>query len=232
MEMATKYQMTDVKGDILEVVEYEWPSKLEAWDERDQHRKSIDAPNPELASVVEVATRYNLPHVRALALYELCKVDPKKEWNNCSRRGARWNLLTSKDYHDLVCIQELQRDTEVFERMSCYSTDSDDDDESEDREDESNPRKRRRKDRDNDRHKKAKMDLLEKRDFLRAMREYKGDLECGRYCQMCHNDVRSVTSVRKTFWSSLQFIAKREGVCRCFALFGSSYCRCSRSVSS
>lgn len=186
MEMATKYDIETIKEDILDAIEFDWPNDLRQWDARDKHRKLAHIPAPEPASIVVFATRYNLPNVRALALYELCQLDPSLDWDSSSGRGAKWDLLTREDYRDLARIQELQRNISVFGTVDCDNSDE-------------------------DKHRETKIDLLVNRDYLRAMRKYEEDLEAGKYCGWCESiHAGRVAVARQKFWRDMQLIGEHE----------------------
>lgn len=145
---------------------------------------------PEPASLVALARRYNLPCVRAIALYELCQAEPNQDWSveewtiRRYGRGATWELLTCEDYRDILRIKSLQRSLQIHHLGdSCENG--------------------------KERFKELTVDLLNKGDYLRRLRQYKDELQAGRYCGYCIGTlVKRVDRCREKLWSDIQSIVK------------------------
>lgn len=130
--MAHKYDMTEVSKEIAKELNAQWPTTLQQWDAALTYRDSTPVESkagtvriikyPEPASVISFCRKFNLRGCRAAALYALSTIPFKDEWNGkAEKNGARWNLLSLKDYRDLGAIVDLQRDLfqmEFVERVN------------------------------------------------------------------------------------------------------------------
>lgn len=130
--MAHKYEMTEVSKEISKELKAQWPTTLQQWDTALTYRDSTPVEckvgtiriikYPEPASVINFCRKFNLGGCRAAALYALSTIPFKDEWNGKTEKtGARWSLLSLKDYRDLGAIVDLQRDLyqmEFVERVN------------------------------------------------------------------------------------------------------------------
>lgn len=190
LEMATKYDIPSLKADVTDMIEQEWPSTLKSWDSQDRYRRSLSMSPPEPASLVALAHRYELPHVRAIALYELCQAEPNQDWNveewtiRRYGRGATWELLTREDYRDILRIKSLQRSLQIHHLGDHCENGK-------------------------ERFQELMVDLLNKGDYLRLLRQYKEELQAGRCCGYCKGTlVKRVDRCREKLWSDIQSIVK------------------------
>ncbi|EAU81839.1 hypothetical protein CC1G_12509 [Coprinopsis cinerea okayama7 len=116
LEMADKFLLEDLKSMILEHIQRDWPTTLEAWDERErlfytrwesQPHKAMDFHAPEPASVIRVARRFNLRSILPIAFYHLSRTAVDTAYPNHSKevlkladysaRSARVELLGVED---------------------------------------------------------------------------------------------------------------------------------------
>ena len=109
MELAVKYDIVEMQKEIREAMRRDWPFDLDQWDRVDRTRRCVEP-----ASLLAFANRYDLPNVRALALYELARFDNLSEirsysqvYISCCYQAKE--QLTLDDHRDLQFIIELQR---------------------------------------------------------------------------------------------------------------------------
>lgn len=119
LEMAHKYEMSEVSKEIAQDLSSQWPVTLRDWDIMVSTRraifgsKNVDHPSyrinyPEPAVAIAFCRRFELnPRSRAAALYALSTIPADQKWHKGQR--ARWHLLGLDDYRDLALISGLHR---------------------------------------------------------------------------------------------------------------------------
>ncbi|TFK49000.1 hypothetical protein OE88DRAFT_453896 [Heliocybe sulcata] len=128
MHMATKYMISVIRDRIVENLEKQWPSTLQAWValkankrclEEEWEPEELDAYYddvvPEPASAIRFARDFGVPSILPAAFYALSLIDPRDDWDTCrgpgpydadtlrqGGRSARWHLLGPSDYRGLL----------------------------------------------------------------------------------------------------------------------------------
>lgn len=119
--MAHKYDMTEISKEIAKELNAQWPTTLHQWDatldslDSTVVRTRAGAVNivkyPEPAGAISLCRKFNLLGCRTAALYALSTIPFNAEWDGQTvKTGARWSLLSLKDFRDLGAIADLQRD--------------------------------------------------------------------------------------------------------------------------
>ena len=113
LSLANKYQMDDLRGRIITIIERDWPVTLAQWEKFNSRMDIIlKSPDnicisnfmPEPASAIRLALECDVPKILPAAYYHLCRIHPTKIFtderhaNDNSRRTlyARWNLLSTE----------------------------------------------------------------------------------------------------------------------------------------
>ena len=195
MRMAIKYEVAAVQEDIADAMKCDWPDQLYLWDEVSQAKKDVEP-----ASLLVFGSSYNLPNVRALALYLLSQLDGGMcyvKYACVGENGARWHLLTSNDFHDLLRVIELQRSAWLVTRRPCTDCGNTDN--------------------ETTKRQQVKREVLEKRDCLATLHRYITDTQNSKYCSKCWSvRINDAERAKKDFWSELQQIGKGQGHLVCY----------------
>lgn len=124
--MSTKYQVEHIRAVVVEHLETDWPGSLEEWDmiwgATSPRRVFMPFQAPEPCSIINLARKYDTPHILPAAFYALSCIDlrheewdprgPSREidgWRWDSAAQARWSLLSSPDMLTLMKVKDSIR---------------------------------------------------------------------------------------------------------------------------
>lgn len=126
LELSRKFGIDRMREQIHQHLESDWPQTLQDWDKLESNIElmangsdvqRIDDYFPEPASAIKLARQFDFPSILPAAFYHLSRLSILDDWDkthadpalciqNPTKRTARWELLSAKDFRCLLLGKE------------------------------------------------------------------------------------------------------------------------------
>ncbi len=130
--LSTKYELDDIRLQLVQQIKAEWPETLKEWDRVDICRDALMADEkrvaewprelmPEAATSIHLGERFDVPSILPAAYYDLSRSATTSRWSDQVQyssfdikwKGARWEILSA---HELLKLYRLRDLLASFDR--------------------------------------------------------------------------------------------------------------------